>query len=123
MTHRKTVCFVVSDFFDEDYIRSMQMASRKHDIIAVLITDPRESEIPNVGLISVFDQESGITQQVDSGSQIARKRFRDLSSQRVEQLEQNLRRAKIDFIHVDVSESVIDPLAKFFRMRERRLGR
>jgi uncharacterized protein (DUF58 family) len=123
VTHRKTVCFVVSDFFDEDYIRSMQMASRKHDVIAVLITDPRESEIPNVGLISVFDQESGITQQVDSGSPLARKRFRDLSSQRVERLEQDLRRAKIDFIHVDVSESVIDPLARFFRMRERRMGR
>jgi uncharacterized protein (DUF58 family) len=123
VTHRKTVCFVVSDFFDEDYIRSMQMANQKHDIIAVLITDPRESEIPNVGLISVLDQESGITQQVDSGSRMVRKRFRDLSSQRVEQLEQDFRRAKIDFIHVDVSESVVDPLAKFFRMRERRMGR
>lgn len=123
VTHRKTVCFVVSDFFDDDYLRSMQMASRKHDVIAVLITDPRELEIPSVGLLNVLDPETGAMLQVDSGSSAARKHFRKQTQQRIKDLEQSFRSAKIDFIHIDASGSVVDPLAQFFRMRERRHGR
>ena len=123
VTHRKTVCFVVSDFFDDDYIQSMQMASRKHDVIAVLITDPRELELPNVGMLTVFDPETGATRQVDSGSSTAREHFSRDMTERIESLEQKFRSAKIDFIHVDAAGSVVDPLAKFFRMRERRMGR
>ena len=123
VTHRKTVCFVVSDFFDEDYIRSMQMASRKHDVIAVLVSDPRELELPNVGILNVLDAETGTMIQVDSGSARARRHFQKQTQMRIEEMEQNFRSAKIDFIHVDASGSVVDPLAKFFRMRERRIGR
>ena len=120
VTHRKTVCFVVSDFFDEHYLHSMQMASRKHDVVAVLISDPRELEIPPVGMLNLLDPETGQTMQVDTHSMIARNQFRALSQQRIERLEDELKSAKIDFIHVDISQSVVDPLARFFRMREKR---
>ena len=53
VTTRKAVCFVVSDFLDEGFLPAMQIANRKHDVIAVLMTDPRELEIPNVGLVSL----------------------------------------------------------------------
>lgn len=117
---RKTVCFVVSDFFDSGYIKSLQMAARKHDVIAVLITDPRELEMPSVGLVSLTDPETGETVECDTGSREFRRRMQAEASGRVESLQQQFRRAKIDFLHIDASASIVEPLAKFFRMRERR---
>lgn len=123
VSKRKTVCFVVSDFFDEQYIRSLQMATRKHDVIAVLITDPRELEIPNVGLVNLLDPETGNTVQCDTGSSTFRRMFTGQSQRRIEQLEHAFRSAKIDFIHIDAGGSIVDPLARFFRMREKRRQR
>jgi uncharacterized protein (DUF58 family) len=120
VSKRKAVCFVVSDFFDQDYLRALQMANRKHDVIAVLITDPRELELPNVGLLEMLDPESGQTLQFDTGSAAVRAAFQTQSRQRMERLKHSFRSAKIDFIHIDAAGSVVDPLAKFFRMRERR---
>ena len=123
VSKRKTVCFVVSDFFDENYIKSLQMASRKHDVIAVLISDPRELELPNVGLVSMQDAETGQLVQRDTGSAAFRNAFRDQAAERIQELEQEFRKVKIDFIHIDASQSVVDPIAKFFRMRESRRNR
>lgn len=123
VTKRKAVCFVVSDFFDDDYIKSLEMASRKHDVIAVLMTDPRELEMPNVGLVNFQDPETGEILTRDTGSATFRDTFRQQANDRVQELEQKFRRAKIDFIAIDVASSIVDPLAKFFRMRERRQRR
>ncbi len=123
VTNRKAVCFVVSDFIDDNYIRSLQMASRKHDIIAVLVTDPRELEIPNVGIVNLLDPETGQTVECDTSSKRFRESFQTNSAVRIEELQQSFRSAKIDFIHIDASSNVVDPLAKFFRQRERRSGR
>lgn len=120
VSKRKTVCFVVSDFFDDAYLQTLQMAARKHDVIAVLITDPRELEMPNVGLVTALDPESGRVGQFDTGSAAFRQSFAQQSQRRLEELERSFRSAKIDFIHIDASGSVVDPLARFFRMRERR---
>jgi uncharacterized protein (DUF58 family) len=120
VTNRKAVCFVVSDFFDDDYIRALQMANRKHDVIAVLISDPREWELPDVGLLQLLDPETGRTLQCDTGSARFRRLFEQQARERRERLEGEFRRAKIDFVHIDAAGSVVDPLARFFRMRERR---
>ncbi len=59
VTKRRTICFVVSDFLDEDFDRQMVAANRKHDVIAVLVTDPHELDVPNVGLVALRDAETG----------------------------------------------------------------
>jgi len=123
VTTRKGVCFVVSDFLDDGYMQAMQSANRKHDVIAVLITDPRELEIPNVGLVTMSDAETGRVAQYDTGSRTFRQQMASLADDRVEQLRRQFRGSKIDFIHIDASGSVVDPLVKFFRMRERRMRR
>ncbi len=123
VSKRKTVCFVVSDFFDEQYVRSLQMATRKHDVIAVLITDPRELEIPSIGVVNLLDPETGNTVQCDTGSNAFRTMFARQSQRRIEELEYTFRSAKIDFIHIDAGGSIVDPLARFFRMREKRRQR
>ncbi len=123
VTTRKTVCFVVSDFLDEGFLKAMQSANRKHDVIAVLITDPRELEVPNVGLVTLSDAETGRIAQYDTGSRSFRQQVATSAEDRVEQLRHQFQSSKIDFIHIDASGSVVDPLVKFFRMRERRMRR
>ncbi|MFC1757579.1 DUF58 domain-containing protein [Planctomycetota bacterium] len=121
VTNRRSVCFVVSDFFDDNYIRSLQSANRKHDVIAVLVSDPHENELPNVGLIQLTDAETGQTKLHDFSA--AQHSLKTVANQRLARLEEQFRAAKIDFIHIDASGSIVDPLAKFFRMRERRQRR
>lgn len=120
VTSRKSVCFVVSDFLDDGYLSALRSANRKHDVIAVLVTDPREMEVPGVGLVSLTDVETGRTAQFDTGSSAFRRYLAGKASDRMTQLERTLRGSGIDFIHIDASQSVVDPLARFFRMRERR---
>ncbi len=123
VTTRKAVCFVVSDFLDEGYLKAMESANRKHDVIAVLITDPRELDVPNVGLVTLSDAETGRVAHYDTGSLAFRRQVAAQASQRIERLRHQFRSSRIDFIHIDASGSVVDPLVKFFRMRERRLRR
>lgn len=120
VSKRRAVCFVVSDFLDEGYLRAMRMAARKHDVIAVLITDPHERELPNVGLLNLADLETGQELECDTGSAAIRETFRVQAAQRIAALERSFRAAKIDFIHIDSAASIVDPLARFFRMREKR---
>ena len=123
VTKRKSVCFLVSDFLDDGYEQALMTANRKHDVVAVLITDPREMEMPGVGLIALQDAENGSTQLYDTSSKSFRNSLQKLGQKRIEDLEKSLRKRGIDFIHIDASGSVVDPLVKFFRMREKRSRR
>lgn len=123
VSKRKTVCFLVSDFFDQDFERAVMAANRKHDVIAVLITDPRESRLPDVGLVALQDAETSKTRLYDTGSAAFRDYIASAGAQRIIDLERRLRAGRIDFIHIDASGSVVDPLVRFFRMRERRMKR
>ena len=123
VTSRKTVCFVVSDFLDANFLKSIESANRRHDVIAVLLTDPRELETPNLGLVSLSDPETGQSAVYDTGSSTFRQAYAHLADQRVRKLSESFAAAKIDFVHIDASGSVVEPLVKFFRMRERRMRR
>ncbi|HIJ82734.1 MAG: hypothetical protein HW380_3007 [Magnetococcales bacterium] len=120
---RRNVCFLVSDFFDHDFERAVAAANRKHDVIAVLVSDVREEVLPDVGLITLKDAETGQLRVVDTGSRAFRDSVARLGQQRVEGLKKRLASLGIDFIHIDTSGNVVDPLIRFFRMRERRIRR
>ena len=109
---RKSICFVVSDFLDEGFERALVTANQKHDVIAVLVTDPREFSLPSVGLVTLRDAESGAVRVYDTAS-----------AARTRDLEHRLRASGIDFIHIDAAGSVVEPLVRFFKMRERRSRR
>ncbi len=120
VTKRRTICFVVSDFLDEGFEKAMVVANRKHDVIAVLITDPNELELPDVGLVALQDAETGETRVVDTSSTSFRSEVRERTRARVRDLASRFAAVGIDFIHVDAAGDVVDPLVRFFRMRERR---
>jgi uncharacterized protein (DUF58 family) len=120
---RRAVCFVVSDFLDENFENALRSANRKHDVIAVLVSDPRELELPSVGLVTMRDAETGEIGLYDTASSAFRHRLAEQSHARINDLERRLRSSGIDFIHIDAADSVVEPLVKFFRMRERRQRR
>jgi len=120
VTKRRTICFVVSDFLDAGYERALVAANRKHDVIAVLVTDPAERAIPDVGLVALRDAETGATRVVDTGGRSFRATVAPAAAERVRGLERRFRSLGIDFVHVDAGADVVDPLVRFFRMRERR---
>ena len=123
VSKRKAVCFVVSDFLDEGFERTLRIANQRHDVIAVLVSDPAELELPDVGLVTLRDAESGRTQLYDTGSKAFAEAVKSTAAERVASLERRLRASGIDFIHIDAAGSVVDPLVRFFRMRERRMNR
>ncbi len=120
---RRAVLFLISDFLDDDYLAMLRSANRKHDVVAVRVTDPREQQFESAGLITLEDAETGQTRLVDTASADFRDAVNEATEKRTEAMERELRRAKIDVLTIDASQSVLDPLLGFFRMREKRARR
>jgi uncharacterized protein (DUF58 family) len=118
---RKSVVFLVSDFMSEDFYKPLQIANRKHDMIAVKITDPRESSFDNVGLLELEDAETGEIYVIDTASRDFRREFSARADEDLQALRRNFRLINLDFITVQTDQSYIVPLINFFKMRERRL--
>jgi len=112
---RRAVIFLISDFLDEDYEHALNIVNRKHDVIAVNITDPREEELVGVGLLELEDAETGRRVVLDT-------RPRALpGASRSEELRRELARLDVDLIPVNAAESYIEPLIRFFTTRAKRL--
>ncbi|MDH4155905.1 MAG: DUF58 domain-containing protein [candidate division Zixibacteria bacterium] len=117
---RKSVVFLVSDFMSEDFHKPLQIANNKHDIIAVKVSDPRESKFDNVGLIELEDAETGEVFVIDTSSKAFRREFAARADEDAQNLKRGFQLIDVDFINIRTDQSYIVPLINFFRMRERR---
>ncbi len=117
---RKSVVFLVSDFLSEGFYKPLQIANKKHDIIAVKITDPRETRFENVGLIELEDAETGEVIMVDTASRTFRREFAARAEEDTSALEKGFKLINLDFINIRTDKSYIVPLINFFKKRERR---
>ncbi|UCC44056.1 MAG: DUF58 domain-containing protein [Candidatus Zixiibacteriota bacterium] len=117
---RRSVVFLVSDFLSEGFHKPLQIANRKHDIIAMKITDPRETEFSDVGLIELEDAETGEIVVIDSGSRAFRREFSARAEEDNQNLWRNFRLINVDYINIQTDRPYIVPLIQFFRMREKR---
>jgi uncharacterized protein (DUF58 family) len=120
---RRAVLFLISDFLDDGYLQVLRHANRKHDVVAALITDPREAEMPPAGLVTLEDAETGRLRLVDTRSASFRKELAARARDRQASLRDQLRATGMDLVVFDASGSMVDPLLRFFRERERRLRR
>ena len=118
----KAVCFIISDFFAPAYKKALSIAGKKHDIIAVRITDPVEERLPNVGIVQLQDAETGEDFLVDSSNKYLVDKYRKDSYQRSKQQQRMFSSINIDSITLHTNEPYIDPLIKFFDIREMRLA-
>ena len=117
---RRSVTFLVSDFLGENFDKQLRVAGRRHDMIVVRIGDPREEELPRVGLLELEDAESGEHVVVNTSDPRVRTLFRENVLRRRAALDQLLRQTGIDRIDIRTDCSYVEPLIRFFQQRARR---
>ncbi len=121
ISNKKSVVFLISDFLGEGFENPMRILAKRHDLIAISITDPREVSMPDVGLIELVDAETGEQIIVDTGSALFRKKYNRLGNERLSWLRELFRSMDVDHIEVYTGRDYVLDLIKFFRTREKRI--
>ena len=118
---RKSVVFLISDFLDENYWKSLKLANNKHDMIGIRISDPAEELIPNIGLIKVEDPETEEKIWVDISSKKDRDSHLNEIQKKWNDFQEKCNRNQFDVVDVSTERDYVEPLMDFFRKREKRL--
>ena len=121
ITSRRVIAFLISDFIARDYEKLLRITNKKHDLIAISIIDPRERELPAVGLVELADAETGETRLIDTGEDGFRREFSAGAARRARETREIFRRCSVDHIPLITNQPYINALMKFFRMREKRM--
>jgi len=117
---RRSIVFVISDFDDTGFYRSLNILNQKHDVIAIRTIDRRENELPDVGLVKLQDAESGAEVWVDTSHQKFRRQYQKKMAAKNQEFVEQTKSMNVDSIQIDATESYVEPLIRFFKMRERR---
>lgn len=115
---KRCTTFLISDFIEPQSIKkSLQIASSKHDMIAIQVYDPREKELPDVGLMKMRDAETGQERWIDTSSSAVRNAYSQYWQQQQEQLTESFLHARVDNICVSTDEDFVPPLLALFKKR------
>lgn len=119
VVNRRSIVFLVSDFLTSDYTTALRIANKRHDMVAVTITDPRELDIPRVGFLELEDAETGEEILIDTNDDKWRRMYHDDSVAAHKIRDQLFLSMGVDAIHIQTDQPYIDPLIQFFKIRER----
>ncbi|OGW14726.1 MAG: hypothetical protein A3K09_07100 [Nitrospinae bacterium RIFCSPLOWO2_12_FULL_47_7] len=117
---RKAVVFLISDFQAKGYEINLKLAARKHSFIAITITDPRETTLPNIGLIQLQDAETGQTILIDTRVNDLPRRFAELASAEHLRQKRLFHSMGIDVIEIQTDRSLVNPIIQYFKIREKK---
>ncbi len=128
LLHRRAIVFLISDFEsagDPELARAalrraMRQTNRRHDLIAVRIEDPRERELPNVGIVALEDAETGEVVELDTGSAAVRRAFRERAAARAARLAGDLRAEGVDTLQLSTDAPYLPALQRLFKERGRK---
>jgi len=119
MIKRRSTIFVISDFISEPgWERSLAMLSRRHEVIAVRVIDPLELDIPDLGLLTIRDSETGEQLLVDTHDASFRKRFARIAAQREAELREGFVKAAVDALELSTDGDLVDAVIRFAEMRQ-----
>lgn len=121
ITHKRCVVFLVSDFFGGDFEKPMRVIGKRHDLIALSISDPREKKVPDAGLIELEDAETGEIVVFDTSSANIRRQYEQLGAERAGRLKEMFRSMDVDHAEIVTGRDYVRDLVSFFKSRERRL--
>jgi uncharacterized protein (DUF58 family) len=119
MKHR-AIIFLISDFQGGDMERPIKMLAQRHDVVAVTVEDPREATLPDIGLARFLDPETGDTVDVDTSDRGVREAYERAVTEESERRRRLFRRLGIDEIAIRTDTGYVEPLLRFFRLREQR---
>lgn len=119
---RRAIVFLLSDFYDKDYGRALSMAARRHDVVAVSLSDPRDGDFPDVGLVALEDPETGGSMLVDTSDPAFRQRLAQHRSEELGTRQRLFRRAGVDEIQLCTDRPYEAEFNRFFRRRIQRMA-
>ena len=115
---RRTTAFILSDFYvREDFLQSLQICSRKHDVVAIQVYDVRAKDLPDVGLMKVVDAETGFEQYIDTSSKRLRRDYQRYWMGRQAQLEETFNKSNVDHVSIATNEDFVKSLLLLFKQR------
>lgn len=117
---KRSIAFLISDLMDSGYQDALKIANRKHDIVALRTSDPREEELPNVGIVQFRDPETGETRFVDTGSTLVRRAYRAEALKLQARTKEALRKSGVDHTVITTRDGYVKPLMNLFRQRDAR---
>jgi uncharacterized protein (DUF58 family) len=120
VARRRSVAFLLSDFLASGYEAALRVAARRHDIIAISLSDPRETELPAAGLLQLEDPETGQRVIVDSGDAGVRQRYAEAGQRRREERRRLLSAVGVDEVSILTDRPYVQSLMAFFQARARR---
>lgn len=121
--NRRSIVFLMSDFLDRDYDRPLRAAAKKHDLVAIRIFDRRERELPDVGILTLEDEETGELVELDTSSPTAREAVSSQAAARTKAQKDIFRKSKVDLIDMATGTDYVEALIQFFKNREKRQQR
>ena len=120
VSSRRSVVFLISDFIDKHYWKSLKLANKKHDLIGIRISDPAEKRIPNLGLLKILDPETNEEYWVDTTSKKDRDNSEKSINEKWDSFNNKSKKNNFDVISVTTNRDYVEPLMSFFQKRERR---
>ena len=115
---RRTTAFILSDFYVRgDFLQSLQIVNRKHDVVAIQVYDQRARELPDVGLMKVVDAETGYEQYVDTSSKKLRQAYNKYWLTRQAQLQDTFNKSNVDSVSIATNEDFVKSLLLLFKKR------
>jgi uncharacterized protein (DUF58 family) len=120
VTKKRSIAFIVSDFIDEGFDSILRVISRRHDVIAVELSDPREERLPDAGMIKFRDAETGAERWIDSGVGRVRMEFEKFWQSRRAARRGLFLRSKVDAIPIRIDRPYVKPIVDFFQLRAHR---
>ncbi len=115
---KRAIAFLISDLMDDGYDDALKIANRKHDLVVLRTTDPRELELPNMGLVQFIDPETGETRWVNTRNKKIREHYRAQALKLQARSRDALRRAGVDHAVISTREGYVRPLMNLFRQRD-----
>lgn len=120
VAHKHSVVFLISDLLDQGFEQSLRAANRKHDMVIVQIVDPRERQLPDVGILEIRDAETGEIAYIDSSLSWVRARYQENWERNHTRLSKLFKSHQIDHVTIETDKPYDVPLVRFFEERARR---
>lgn len=116
---KRSTAFIISDFMDNGFERTLSIANNKHDVAALQVFDIRESELPDVGLIKLKDAETGERLWIDTGDKRLRKSYKHQWNERQLQLQKIFKQSGVDSVSMSTADDYVRALMRLFKLRGR----
>lgn len=117
---KKSIAFLISDFIDEGYEKILKIVGKKHDLISMILEDPRENDLLNAGLIKFRDAETEEIRYLDTSNKKVQEHFKKKIAERKEFQNNLFLKSGVDSVNINIGSSYVKPLIEFFKLREKR---